>query len=328
MPNTTQVRYTVSVGIGSPPTFYDLVIDTGSRYTWISDRKGYTRTRTRTSVRQRGKNFAINYVRGSVRGMDYKDLFTVSPSLSIPNVEFGVATSMEGIQAEVDGNNPITPNNGEPTPKFMDNLLAQNMLNWNIFALSFAPVTSQGFVNGQLTLGGINPAKFIGYMNWVNIIDMVPDSKRWSFGLAIAYGGQWLQQSSVGIMDSGESLIRIRPETFQAYARSIPGSQIDDTTGLLKIPPGWRSMQSMFFIINGLWYELTPGAQLWPRELNHLLGTNDNESYFSVITTLHDQDSSIGDFILGYPFMQRFYTVYDESRSKIGFAYTPWTYVN
>ncbi|CUA74051.1 Polyporopepsin [Rhizoctonia solani] len=285
-----RTHYTVNVGIGSPPTFYDLVIDTGS-----------------------------SYVRGSVRGRDYKDLFTLSPSLSIPNVEFGVATSVEGIPVQIDGifglgrttpgNNPITPNNGGATPKIMDTLLAQNMLQQNIFALSFSPVTSQGVVNGQLTLGGINPAKVIGHMNWVNMVDMVPGVKRWSFGLAIVYGGQWLQEALVGIVDSGESFIRIRPEAFQAYARSIPGSQIDDTTGLLKIPPGClRSMQSMFFIIGGSRYEFTPGAQLWPRTLNRLLGTNDNESYFSVITTLRDSQNSIGNFILGYPFMQRFYT--------------------
>ena len=36
--------YTVSVGAGTPPTFYDLIVDTGSSNTWVGAGKGYVET--------------------------------------------------------------------------------------------------------------------------------------------------------------------------------------------------------------------------------------------------------------------------------------------
>ena len=38
--------YTASVGVGTPPTNYDLIVDTGSSNTWIGAGKEYARTST------------------------------------------------------------------------------------------------------------------------------------------------------------------------------------------------------------------------------------------------------------------------------------------
>lgn len=45
VPVTNQaVTYTVSLGVGTPPTQYDLIVDTGSSNTWIGAGKDYVKT--------------------------------------------------------------------------------------------------------------------------------------------------------------------------------------------------------------------------------------------------------------------------------------------
>ena len=46
------VDYVVSVGVGTPPTFYDLLIDTGSSNTWVGADKSYVKTSTSKSTNQ------------------------------------------------------------------------------------------------------------------------------------------------------------------------------------------------------------------------------------------------------------------------------------
>lgn len=47
------VTYTTSVGVGSPPTQYTLLIDTGSSNTWVGAGKAYVKTSTSKSTGQK-----------------------------------------------------------------------------------------------------------------------------------------------------------------------------------------------------------------------------------------------------------------------------------
>ncbi|KAG2050584.1 hypothetical protein BDR06DRAFT_891401, partial [Suillus hirtellus] len=71
-------------------------------------------------------------------------------------------------------------------------------------------------------------------------------------------------------------------------------------------------------------YALTPNAQIWPRSLNSYVGGSSNAIYLMV--------SDIGtpsipgfDFVNGYTFLERFYSVYDAANSRVGFARTSYT---
>ena len=46
------VDYTASVGVGTPPTFYDLLIDTGSSNTWLGADKSYVTTSSSVNTSQ------------------------------------------------------------------------------------------------------------------------------------------------------------------------------------------------------------------------------------------------------------------------------------
>ncbi|KDN34020.1 hypothetical protein RSAG8_12903, partial [Rhizoctonia solani AG-8 WAC10335] len=333
----TGTKYTLSVGFGSPPTYHGLLIDTGSPYTWIGPKDKFVETKT--SIKQGDQAFHTHYLSGSVAGVNYKDLVTLSSSLSIDDMEFGVASPGSVIPSGADGILGLGPaipsteifklDTGKPVPTIMDALFAQKKIQLNVFGLSFAPTTSQGAIDGELTFGGINLQKYKGWMDWVDKNTKKPWNEYWAFEQTIKYGDEILQPSSVGVVDSGTTMIRISPEAFNVYSKSLPGSKIDQRTGLLEISKdSIDKMKSLFFIINGVSYEFTANAQLVPRMLNNKLGGKP-DGYYSVIGSLgvHGADIKVG-FINGYVFLQRFYTAYDASNSRIGFAHTDSTYAN
>ncbi|CUA69744.1 hypothetical protein RSOLAG22IIIB_08667 [Rhizoctonia solani] len=254
-------------------------------------------------------------------------------------MEFGVASHVDVVDASLDGIlyiglgpaalslHVIIPKPDEPVPAITDALLVQNKIRRSMFGVSFAPATSQGIVNGILNLGGTDRRKYTGKLNWVDVTKHEIWSQYWGFEQAIKYGKQTIQPLSVGTVDTGTTLIHIRPQAFEAYYRSILGSKIDKSTGLLEIPEeSLEKMKDMSFVINGVSYELTPNAQLWPRALNNMAHLNAGK-YYSVINVLGNNELDHGiNFIIGYVFLQRFYTGYDVSKSRVGFAYTSSTY--
>jgi cathepsin E len=72
-------------------------------------------------------------------------------------------------------------------------------------------------------------------------------------------------------------------------------------------------------------FSLSPNAQIWPRSLNHRIRAEKDDIYL-IIKTLSMPTGAGLDFIIGWTFMQRFYTVLDRDNRKIGFAMTSFTY--
>ncbi|KAG9116361.1 hypothetical protein FRC07_007461 [Ceratobasidium sp. 392] len=330
----TAIRYTMPVDVGSPPTTYNLLLDSGSGYTWIGAGKKYGKTKT--SFKQKG-SFYVPYASGSAVGDHYKDLVTLSSSLSIANKSFGVASSTNGINGfdGILGLGPtslsIVPEGGDGklVPTVLDALFAQKKISKKMFGLSFVPTTQKDAMDGQVTFGGTNSAKYTGKLNWVDVTKKEPYNKYWGYDQSIKYGNQTLQKTAAGVVDTGTTLVYITPKAFKTYTESLPGSKIDEATHLLEIPKeSVGRMKSLFFSINGVSYEFTPNAQLWPRSLNTQLGGK-ADSYYSVVNTLTDFEADTGSsFVCGYVFLQRFYTAYDQSKRRIGFATTSSTYAN
>ena len=65
---------------------------------------------------------------------------------------------------------------------------------------------------------------------------------------------------------------------------------------------------------------------MWPRALNTLIGGNSSFIYL-VINDLGTPSGLGLDFVLGFTFLERFYTVYETVNQLIGFAQTEFTNV-
>ncbi|KAM5546209.1 hypothetical protein V8D89_000335 [Ganoderma adspersum] len=323
------VVYTASVGVGSPATTYDLLIDTGSSNTWIGAGKSYVKTSTSVDT---GSRVSVTYGSGSFSGEEYTDTVTIG-SLVIENQGVGVASRSSGFSGYdgILGIGPVdltegTTSSGGEIPTVVNTAFAAGSIDANLIGISFEPTTSESVTNGELTFGGVDTSKYTGALTYVPITSTSPASAYVGIDQSITYGssGTTILSSTAGITDTGTTLILLASDALARYQRAT-GAVLDNTTGLLRLTTAqFANLQSLFFHIGSTTYELTPNAQIWPRSLNTAIGGSASSIY--LITADLGSNSGEGlDFIDGYTFLERFYYVYDSANSRVGFATTSFT---
>ncbi|KAG2047767.1 acid protease [Suillus hirtellus] len=327
--SNTVTTYTADVGVGSPATYYTLLVDTGSSNTWIGSNKPYKQTATSRDTLHK---FKIPYADGSsVSGEEYTDTVTLSSDLVVNSQSIGVASeasqmgSLDGILGlgPVDLTQGLVDDTSE-VATVMDNLYAQKTINLEVLGVFFAPASSSDS-SGELTFGSYDAAKITGRINYVPVTSVFPASTYWGIDQSIMYGSTPILDQTAGIVDTGTTLILIASDAFNIY-QTATGATLDKTTGLLQISSDqYEQLSSLYFTIGGITYELTPNGQIWPRSLNSAIGGSTNNIYL-VVSDSGDSSGSGLDFTNGYCFLERFYSVYDTTNSQVGFATTEYTY--
>ena len=134
-------------------------------------------------------------------------------------------------------------------------------------------------------------------------------------------------------------------DAFEIY-QSKTGGTLDSATGLLSITPTqYANLQPLTFNIGGNSYDLPPNGQIWPRSLNTAIDGNSTAIYLVVVDIGSPSGSGL-DFINGYaflyvclyfifpsrckvlyspPFSERYYSVFDTTNQRVGFASTAYT---
>ncbi|KAH9170213.1 aspartic peptidase A1 [Lactarius sanguifluus] len=318
------VVYEASVGIGAPATFYTLLVDTGSSNTWIGAGKPYVPTGSSVSfTRQCAVQpqlmpicQCVTYGSGSFCG---------DPTLIVHGQSIGIASTSTGFQGfdGILGLGPVdltigtlSPDTITPIPTITDNLFSQGTMPAGLLSVSFEPTTTTSVKNGELTFGGTDSTQFIGPITTVEF---------WGIDESIQYGASTtILASTAGILDTGTTLILIATNGFNLY-KSATGAVLDANTGLLRITSAqFSNLKSLFFIIGGTAFEFTANAQIWPRSLNTLIGGTSSSIYL-VVNDIGTPSGSGLDFINGYTFLERFYTIYDTTNKQVGIAKTPFT---
>lgn len=119
-------------------------------------------------------------------------------------------------------------------------------------------------------------------------------------------------------------LISLALDAYNLYVKAT-GAVLDEGTGLLSITSSqYGDLESLFFDIGGSTYEIIPNAQIIPRAFNQYIGGTSDGIYLVVQDISYSRLPGMG-FILGRPFLERFYTVLDSGNSKVGFATTQFT---
>lgn len=323
------VTYTASVGVGNPPTQYTLLIDTGSSNTWLGAATKYVKT---SSSQSTGNSVNVSYGSGSFSGTEFTDTVTLSDSLVIEDQSIGVASTATGFD-DVDGILGVGPvdltsgtvSNTDTVPTVTDNLFSQGTIAQDSLGISFEPSTSTDQQNGTLTFGDVDTSLTTGDVTFVPITSTSPASNYWGIDQSVTYGDSTtILDTTAGIVDTGTTLLLLATDAFQAYQQATGGVE-DQTTGLLTITEDqFNSLQSLFFNIGGVQYELTPNAQIWPRTLNSQIGGEEGNIYL-IASDLGSQSGQGLDFINGFGWLQRFYSVFDTGNAQVGFATTPFT---
>ncbi|KIJ89574.1 hypothetical protein K443DRAFT_623275 [Laccaria amethystina LaAM-08-1] len=318
---------------GVPSCLDSLLIDTGSSNTWIGS-GGKEYVKTSTSV-QSSNSVSVSYGKGSFSGTEFFDLVTLTPELVIQGQSIGVALK----SAEFDYVNGIiglgptdltignlSPDTQSSVPTVTDNLYERAIIPANQIGIYFTPTTASSPGTGEITWGGADSSKLTGPIHFTPITGVAPAGFYWGIDQSIRYGASTvILQSTAGIVDTGTTLILLATNAFDGY-RSATGAVIDNATGLLRItPPQFAALQNLFFITNGVSYTLTPNAQLWPRSLNIQIGGTAGNIYL-IVGDIGAPSGSGLDFINGYGFLERFYSVYDTTNEQVGFATTSYTF--
>ncbi|KAG0276487.1 hypothetical protein BGZ96_003258 [Linnemannia gamsii] len=326
------ISYIASVGIGSPPTNYNLIVDTGSSLTWIGANKAYVQTSTSQPTTN---TFSLSESSISASGDMYTDQVTLASGLVVTVQSIGVASSSTGLKGVdgVLGLGPtdltigiLSPDTTSSIPTVIDNLFAEGTITEHDVSLSFEPITdsSGSQENGEATWGGTDSSKYTGSITFVPITATSPASNYWGIDASIGYGDTTILSTTAGIVDSGTTLLLLASDAFKKY-QSVTGGVPDISTGLLTITSDqYASLQSLFFTIGGTRFEYTANAQIWPRSLNSAIGGTAGSIY--LIVADNGANSGSGrDFVLGQAFMERFYTVFDTANKRVGIATTPHT---
>ncbi|KAI0642333.1 aspartic proteinase from Irpex Lacteus [Trametes meyenii] len=331
VPATNQVvQYVVDVGIGTPPTTYALLVDTGSSNTWVGAGQTYVQTSTTRETRD---SVAVTYGSGSVSGVEFTDTLSLGNRLTVSGQSIGVASEQQGFDG-IDGIIGLGPTGltlgtlfpeGTTIPTVTDNLFSQGHISTDQVSISFEPTQSVTIVNGELTFGDIDTSKFVGAINFVPITEISPSSEFFGIEQSIKYGtSTTILDHTAGIVDTGTTLILIATDALEVYT-SATGAVFDQTTGLLRLTPAqFANLKSLFFTIGGVVFEFTANAQIWPRVLNAEIGGSADYIYL-ILGDIGTPSGSGLDVINGMTFIERFYTVFDTQNNRVGIANTPFT---
>ncbi|KIK55670.1 hypothetical protein GYMLUDRAFT_47635 [Collybiopsis luxurians FD-317 M1] len=316
------VSYIASVGVGASASQYQLIVDTGSSNTWVGATKRFTSTSTSTNT---GDRVSVSYGSGSFSGTEWTDKVTLTSSLVINKQSIGVASTSSGFSG-TDGILGIGPTDltegtvsGVSTvPTVVDNLFSQGTISSKVVAVSFEPTTSEEVTNGELFFGGTDSAKFTGSITYTTRV-----GDYWGISQSVSYGSTTILSNLQGIVDTGTTLLYLTTSAFNSYIKST-GAVLDNNTGLYKVTTAqFNALQNLNFNIGGTTFSLTPNAQIFPRSLNTDIGGSASSIYL-IVADLGAEDAGF-DFINGYAFLERFYSVYDTTNNRVGFATTPFT---
>jgi Eukaryotic aspartyl protease len=102
-----------------------------------------------------------------------------------------------------------TVSNTTTVPTVTDNLYAQGTISTESIGISYAPTTSTGEINGELTFGGTDSTKYTGSITYVPITATSPASYYWGIDQTLTYGNGSPLLASSGIVDTGTTLLLI-----------------------------------------------------------------------------------------------------------------------
>lgn len=209
-----------------------------------------------------------------------------------------------------------TVSNAATVPTFLDNLKSQGSISTEVLGVSFRPESGSDVddANGELTLGGVDTSKYSGALTYFSKLASGTASAYWGISIAsFTYGSKTLASSVSGIVDTGTTLIYIPSAAYTAFL-SAAGGKTDSSSGLAVFTTQPTSNFGITF--GSTTYTLTPSQYLIPTAQYSNFGLSSGK-YYSWIS---DGGASGLTTIIGQKFLENYYSVFDTTNSRIGFA--------
>ncbi|KAF9986814.1 hypothetical protein BGZ75_001361 [Mortierella antarctica] len=320
------MHFSVQVGIGTPPQHVQLLVDTGSADLWVPSTSCASRVCGKDKVdpaksitaRELDESYEIKYGDGS----------TANCIVYNETVEIARVIAMEqfiGLANNVTSSNPES--NETPVgllglafqsisvidaPTFMDTAFQQKKIKTNVFSLYLPSIG-----DGEITLGGINQARFSGDMTYAP----VTNKTFWFFEITnLTFGNATIGKGSPkngqsdggrslkGIMDSGTSLIILGNEDVKKFYSGRTDAKVFNKQ-YWSIP--CQAMQPIDIT-------LASGAKFSISKDKANLGKTAAGSDQCVVAVAGG--GLDGEVLVGLSFMSSHYVVFDKDSSLIGIA--------
>ncbi|KAI5827569.1 acid protease [Schizophyllum commune Tattone D] len=311
-------NYFANVTVGTQT--FNLLVDTGSSNTWIGANQTYVPGADAVNTE---KLVEITYGSGYMNGTEWYDTVTIG-DLTVHNQSIGVAAYEEGYGYQgIDGilglGGVLQTNNTvdgvELVPTLINNLLAQGLIDEEVLGVYFEPLprATAYAVNGELTIGGVDPSHYTGDITWTPALTRAGQVRSWMTPIdAVSYNAQPLGTPPyTALFDTGTTNIYIPPDAYFAFLALANGTW-DQEVYLSRFDE--RPTGVLAFSIGGRAFELTPEMYMVPEDEYGVWGLPEG-THWSFVSTAGE-----GNFFVGQKFFECYYSVYDTTNARIGFA--------
>jgi cathepsin D len=312
-------EYFGEVDIGTPPQKFKVIYDTGSSNLWVPSKSCdncknsggfYDSTKTSTFVKN-GKSFSLAYGTGSCNGFLSTDTISLGGA-QITGFDFGEVTHEA---ADVFGSAPFDGILGMGPAKAavdhvampMAQLVAQGKIEHNVFAFY---LSSGGKTGSTLTLGGTDDSLHSDAFQYFPVAKAAALLPYW---LISAKSIDVAGSSAVScnfltgcymVVDTGTSVIAGPPSTVSQLTNKI-GNVSSDCSNIGKLPV-------ITFNFDGKNFDLGPDF--------YVLRMKDDTGKEQCELGIQGVNAGVPIWILGDPFLRKYYTVWDADQNRVGFA--------
>lgn len=316
------IEYVGTVEIGTPPVLFYVIYDTGSSNLWVPGSKctdcttspgccnhtkyDSSKSSTYTAV---GTPYVLPYGSGTVIGYTSEDN-VIMGGLTIKGQQFGESIEEPGdvwAESPFDGLLGLAyPALSMPpgvVPPF-DELMNQNLVAQPVFSSYLA---SQGKNTSVLILGGVDNTYYSGNINYVPLSIVQPLLGYWLIdGTDIKVSGKSLGVCAfcLLIVDTGTSILTGPPGLVDPLIAAI-GTVNPDCSNRDQLPV-------ISFELNKVDMTLEPEF--------YVIYTDDGTGKMTCQLGLESLNPGIPLWILGDPFLRKYYTIFDRGQNQVGFA--------
>merc|ERR1712194_187848 len=305
--------------IGSPAQTFKVIYDTGSSNLWVPSKtcsnckaegRKYDATKSTTYAKD-GQSFALQYGTGSCTGFISQDSVGIGGQ-TITNFKFGEVTKEA---ADVFGAAPFDGILGmgpakaavDKVPMPMDQLVKQGKVQHNIFAFYLA---SGGKSGSTLTLGGTDSSFYSGDFTYVPVAKAAAILPYWlvsASAIKVAGASAVSCNFLTGcymVVDTGTSVLAGPVNTVSTLTSKI-GNVSADCSNVDKLPTITISMAGKDFDLGPDFY---------------VLRMKDESGKEQCQLGIQGVNAGVPIWILGDPFLLKYYTVWDAEANRVGFA--------
>merc|ERR1712002_1011073 len=324
--NFQDAQYYGPINIGTPGQTFDVIFDTGSSNLWIPSEQcsiinlacqlhNRYDSALSSTYKANGTDFEIQYGSGAMKGFLSSDTVAVGTT-SVVDQTFAEATQEPGlafVAGMFDGimGMAFTEISVMGIPTVFDTMIAQGVVDEPVFSF-YLSHNMTGDLGGELVLGGSDPNHYEGEFHYVPVSRV----GYWqATAEAINVGGDTMDfcNPCETIVDTGTSLIagpKDNVKTIMGILGAIPilgGEYIVMCNHV-------DSMPSVGFTLNGKDFEIS-SHDLVIENVDEATGQK-----VCIVGILGLDLGRIEAWILGDPFIARYYTEFDVGNKRMGFA--------